>query len=599
MKKTDQANESKQPKRVWRWTTLAVFAAVLAAAVGAVVTSCGCNSGRSATGYIVECETVEACPAVEGKSQPAAAAPVPGKLVMRSIHGEETMAPMRVGKIARKEAGMSYAPEHFDFVAADIPMDAPAPGAAETLGYERYADFKENEFLNAAKNPLSTLSIDVDTASYATVRRYIEQMHRLPPKDSVRAEELVNYFKYDYPEPADGEPFGVTCELGTCPWKQSHRLLRVALQARRPDLSKLPPNNFVFLIDTSGSMAGSIDLLKKSFQILIDGLRPDDTVSIVTYAGTSGVLLPATRGDSAGRIRDAVASLSCHGSTAGAEGIQTAYKIAKENFRKGGNNRVILATDGDFNVGVQSDAELARLIEQKRDDGIFLTVLGFGYGNYQDAKMKKLADTGNGNYAYIDNLMEAKKVLSSEFGALFTLAKDVKIQIEFNPSKVGSYRMLGYECRLLDAKDFNDDKKDAGELGAGHSVTVFYELVSPGAEDDIADTTDELRYQETIAVDNPELLTLKLRWKEPDASESTRVDRPVTAEDIFRAEPSEDFRFASAVAEFALILRDSKFKGDASFDSLVKRAKGAKGTDDDGYRAGFISLAEQAKLLSR
>lgn len=531
---------------------------------------------------------------------PAAAAPAPVKEVAI------IKSPIKMKGIMAARANAGSGPMR-ELVAYDVRMEpagdamlagAPRPsGDAETLGYERYSEFKENEFLDAAKNPLSTFAIDVDTASYANARRYLEQYNRLPPKDSIRTEEFVNYFTYDYPDPAGKEPFAVSCELADCPWKPSHRLLRVALQARRPDTTKLPPNNLVFLIDTSGSMFDRIDMLRQAFRILTDELRPEDSVSIVTYAGTAGVLLPATSGKDKHRILAAIDSLRAAGSTAGGEGIQTAYRIAKENFRKGGNNRVILATDGDFNVGVQSDAELEKLIEGKRDDGIFLTVLGFGYGNYQDAKMKKLADRGNGNYAYVDNLMEAKKILSTEFGGLYTVAKDVKVQIEFNPAKVGAYRLLGYETRLLQAKDFNDDRKDAGELGAGHRVTAFYELVSPGADDAPA-PTDELLYQQTTAVDSPDLLTLKLRWKEPDADTSTRVDRAVLAADIFRAEPTEDFRFASAVAELSLLLRDSAFKGDASYDSLIARAKGAKGADDEGYRAEFIRLAERAKLLA-
>ena len=500
-------------------------------------------------------------------------------------------------KPASAVAAPPVAHELYDVASPDgVPPPAPAADG-ETLGYERYADFKENEFLDAAKNPLSTFSIDVDTASYANARRYLEQYNRLPPRDSVRLEEFVNYFTYDYPQPAGKEPFAVSCELADCPWKPGHRLLRVALQSREMDTKDVPAGNLVFLIDTSGSMSDEIGLLQKAFRILVDQLRPEDSVSIVTYAGTAGVLLPATKGSDKHRILSAIDSLRAAGSTAGGAGIQTAYRIAKENFRKGGNNRVILATDGDFNVGVQSDAELQKLIESKRDDGIFLTVLGFGYGNYQDAKMKKLADCGNGNYAYVDNLMEAKKVLATEFGGLYTIAKDVKVQIEFNPAKVGAYRLLGYESRLLQAKDFNDDKKDAGELGAGHRVTAFYELVSPGA-DDAPPATDELLYQQTTAVDSPDLLTLKLRWKEPDADKSTRVDRPIRPEDIFQATPSEDFRFASAVAECALLLRDSAFKGDASYDALIRRAKAAKGKDEEGYRAEFIRLAERAQLLS-
>ena len=617
MKKPDSTPSTQSPSTRSRRRRCAVLAfgllAVLALATFATTSCCSrkkANSGISCYKTSYPCEPQEkaicAAPEAEVRESPS----VQPVMVTKSpvlMTGVDAVKTTRKSAESKSKENLRFEPvAHNAMPASRAPTAMPASRQramlapyddAETLGYERYADFKENEFLDAAKNPLSTFSIDVDSASYANARRYLEQYNRLPPRDSVRLEEFVNYFTYDYPQPAGNEPFAVSCELADCPWKPGHRLLRVALQSRAMDVKAIPAGNLVFLIDTSGSMSDDIELLKKAFRILVDQLRPEDSVSIVTYAGTAGVLLPATSGKDKRRILDAIDSLNARGSTAGGEGIQTAYRIAKENFRKGGNNRVILATDGDFNVGVQSDAELEKLIEGKRDDGIFLTVLGFGYGNYQDAKMKKLADTGNGNYAYVDNLMEAKKVLATEFGGLYTVAKDVKVQIEFNPAKVGAYRLLGYESRLLQAKDFNDDKKDAGELGAGHRVTAFYELVSPGA-DDAPPATDELLYQQTTAVDSPDLLTLKLRWKEPDADKSTRVDRPVRPEDIFKATPSEDFRFASAVAECALLLRDSAFKGDASYDALIRRAKDAKGKDDEGYRAEFIRLAERAQLLT-
>ncbi len=603
MKKPDPTPSSEshsvRPRRRRRFVLAFGLLAVLALATFATTSCCRKKVGSGISCYDVSysCEPLEvvdcAAPEVPASSSAQAVMVTKSPVFLKGVYGARTTGEIAACKQLRRFEPVAPAsmPAPCEPVATDSFADA------ETLGYERYADFRENEFLDAAKNPLSTFSIDVDTASYANARRYLEQYNRLPPRDSVRLEEFVNYFTYDYAQPAGNEPFAVSCELADCPWKPGHRLLRVALQSREMATKDVPAGNLVFLIDTSGSMREDIELLKKAFRILADQLRPEDSVSIVTYAGTAGVLLPATSGKDKHRILAAIDSLRAAGSTAGGEGIQTAYRIAKENFRKGGNNRVILATDGDFNVGVQSDAELEKLIEGKRDDGIFLTVLGFGYGNYQDARMKKLADTGNGNYAYVDNLMEAKKVLATEFGGLYTVAKDVKVQIEFNPAKVGAYRLLGYESRLLQAKDFNDDRKDAGELGAGHRVTAFYELVSPGA-DDAPPATDELLYQQTTAVDSPDLLTLKLRWKEPDADKSTRVDRPIRPEDIFQATPSEDFRFASAVAECALLLRDSAFKGDASFDALIRRAKDAKGKDDEGYRAEFIRLAERAQLLT-
>ena len=475
------------------------------------------------------------------------------------------------------------------------------PSVPETPGYERYAEFKENEFMETAREPLSTFSIDVDTASYTMARRFLMDMKRLPARDSIRLEEFVNYFDYGYADPTGSVPMAVLCEMAECPWKKGHQLLRVGVQARRIDSAKLPPNNLTFLIDVSGSMdrPNCLPLLVKSMKLMVDQMRGDDHVSIVTYANGVDVRLAPTSGRDKARIHAVLDGLRASGGTSGGEGLRIAYEEAKKNFQKDGNNRVILATDGDFNVGIRSDAELVRFIEQKRADGIFLTVLGFGMGNYQDARMKKIADAGNGHYAFIDGLLEAKKVLMTEFaGTLFTVAKDVKIQIEFNPAHVASYRLLGYESRLLKAKDFNDDKKDAGEMGAGHSVTALYEIVPPGGSSDVP-KTDALKYQKSVAVESAEVLTVKLRYKEPKEDKSRLVEYPLTAETLVKKEPTLDFRFASAVAEAALILRDSAMKGDASYDAVLARARKSKGEDENGYRAEFIRLVEAAELYSR
>ena len=517
--------------------------------------------------------------------------------------GRESYAYAKEEKFASRDA--SFVAEKFpDFEecrvsSLDKPMmSVPEP---ETPGYERYAEFKENEFMEASVNPLSTFSIDVDTASYTMARRFLMDMKRLPARDSIRLEEFVNYFDYGYADPTGSVPVAIHCEMAGCPWKKSHRLLRVGVQAKHIEPGKLPPNNITFLIDVSGSMAGEnrLPLLVKSMKLMVDQMRDEDYVSVVTYANGVDVRLTPTSGRDKGRIYSVLNGLRAYGGTRGGEGLRIAYAEAKRNFRKDGNNRVILATDGDFNLGLQSDAELVRFIEQKRDDGIFLTVLGFGMGNYQDAKMKKIADAGNGHYAYIDGLLEAKKVLMTEVaGTLFTVAKDVKIQIEFNPSHVQSYRLLGYESRLLKAKDFNDDKKDAGEMGAGHSVTALYEIVPPGAASDVP-KTDALKYQKSVAVDSAAVLTVKLRYKDPKAEKSLLIEQPLTAEALTKAEPSADFRFASSVAEVALLLRDSSMKGDASYDAAIERARKSKGEDLNGYRAEFIRLAEAAQLYSR
>ena len=495
----------------------------------------------------------------------------------------------------------SVAPSHRQsspFVQSPAPQPSFAP-VADTPGTERYAEFAENEFMSVAANPLSTFSVDVDTASYSMARRFLLDMRRMPARDSVRLEEFVNSFDYGYAGPTDGRPVAVHCEMGTCPWAKEHRLLRVGLQAKRIPTDELPPNNLVFLIDVSGSMSGEtrLELAKRSFKLLVDQLREEDHVSVVTYANGANVRLASTSGRNRERIRDVIDSLYASGGTCGSEGLHLAYAEAEKNFDKKANNRVIMASDGDFNMGMSSTSELERYISEKRKTGVFLSVLGFGMGNYRDELMKKLADCGNGNYALIDNILEAKKVMVTKMaGTLLTVAKDVKLQLEFNPARVAEYRLLGYESRLLKSKDFNDDQKDAGEMGAGHSVTALYEIVPAGAEGSVP-AVDKLRYQQNVAVESAEALTVKLRWKEPDSEKSVRADLPFTVEQLSPECESESLRFATAVAEAAMLLRDSKWKGASSWEDVISRAKGAKGTDESGSRAEFIRLAETAQLL--
>ena len=461
---------------------------------------------------------------------------------------------------------------------------------------EEYGRFEENPFLRPADNPLSTFSIDVDRASYANVRRFLDSGH-LPPRDAVRIEEMVNYFTYDYPAPA-GDPFSITTELGHCPWNDQHQLLLIGLQGQKIKTADLPPSNLVFLIDSSGSMMSpdKLPLVKDALNLLVDQMRRDDRVAIVAYAGSAGLVLPSTSGADKGAIRAAIGQLEAGGSTAGGEGIRLAYEVAKDNFARDGNNRVILATDGDFNVGVTSDGELEQLIESKRRDGIFLTVLGFGTGNLKDSKMELLADKGNGNYAYIDSAFEAKKTLVSEMGGtLFAIAKDVKIQVEFNPARVGAYRLIGYENRLLRKEDFNNDAKDAGELGAGHSVTALYEIVPPGADVPNA-SVDPLKYQSVTAHDGgAELATVKLRYKDPDGDTSKLLTRVVS--DAPSAVLSDNLRLASAVAELGMLLRNSSNKGAASYDDVERLASSIRAADADGYRRDFLTLVARAKEL--
>ncbi len=470
---------------------------------------------------------------------------------------------------------------------------------------EEYATIRENPFLASSQNPLSTFSIDVDAASYGNIRRFINQ-GEMPPTDAVRIEEMVNYFKYNYPQPESDKPFSVNPELVECPWNPQHHLLKIGLQGKEIPTENLPASNLVFLIDVSGSMdySNKLPLLKKAFRMLTDQLRPQDRVAMVVYAGAAGVVLESTPGNEKAQIKEALDRLQAGGSTAGGAGIQLAYDIAKKNFQEGGNNRIILATDGDFNIGESSNAAMERMIEKKRQEGIFLTVLGFGMGNYKDSKMELLADKGNGNYAYIDNIQEAKKVLVSEFGGtLFTIAKDVKFQIEFNPTKVQGYRLIGYENRALRSEDFNDDKKDAGELGSGHTVTALYEVIPTGVDTgDLLKSVDDLKYQkqktERSASRSDEWLTLKLRYKAPNGNRSKLIEQPLTGEVKSFDEASENLQFAASVAGFGMLLRDSQFKGNLTYDAVAQMARESKGEDQEGYRQEFIRLVESCNLLA-
>jgi len=480
------------------------------------------------------------------------------------------------------------------------PRTTAYPAGAPEFNTEEYGRITDNAYLDALNNPLSTFSIDVDTASYANIRRFLKQ-NQWPPKDAVRIEEMVNYFDYSYPRPRGEHPFAVVTEVSTAPWNPSHKLVHIGLQGKI--LDAVPPSNLVFLLDVSGSMNSpeKLPLLKAAFKLLVKQLAPEDRISIVVYAGAAGLVLPATPGSKKDLILEAIDKLQAGGSTAGGAGIQLAYKTAQENFLKDGNNRIILATDGDFNVGVSSTGDLVRMIEEKRDQGIFLTILGFGMGNYKDNRMEQLADKGNGNYYYVDGLLEAKKVFVNDLrGTLFTIAKDVKIQVEFNPAKVKAYRLVGYETRLLAKEDFANDSKDAGELGAGHTVTALYEIVPYGAKEEIPGI-DPLKYQETKispeAFRSKEMLTVKLRYKDPGGTASRLIEQPLIDAADALEKTSDDFRFAAAVAAFGMVLRDSEFKGKADLGVVLDLARGARGKDTFGYRAEFINLVEIASLI--
>ncbi|HEV2800093.1 MAG TPA: VWA domain-containing protein [Pyrinomonadaceae bacterium] len=469
---------------------------------------------------------------------------------------------------------------------------------------EAYKHIDENPFFEVARVPLSTFSIDVDTASYSNTRRFLRE-GRLPPKDAVRIEELINYFSYDYPQPVGDAPFSINAEVSACPWNTKHRLVHIGLQGKRVHKEDLPPANLVFLLDVSGSMNSpdKLPLVKSSLRMLAEQLSARDRISIVVYAGSSGLVLPSTPGDRRGEIIAALDSLEAGGSTNGGEGIQLAYRVAAENFIRGGINRVILATDGDFNVGTTSEGELTRLIEEKRKTGVFLSVLGFGTGNVKDATMETLADKGNGNYAYIDKLQEARKVLGEQLGAtIATIAKDVKIQVEFNPRQAAAYRLIGYENRLLRDQDFNDDTKDAGEIGAGHTVTALYEVVPYGQKFENPGV-DGLKYQKpsevTSNANSKELMTIKVRYKEPDADASKLLSVWVSDAGTTLESASNNFKFSSAVAGFGMLLRDSKYKGDVRYADIAQLARAATGADAQGYRTEFVQLVERAQTLAR
>jgi Ca-activated chloride channel homolog len=536
------------------------------------------------------------------------------------LGGRTAVEPPPATPVPQAELGRQQAQPS---VAAARPTGAPAetnsfpPRYVGPMNTEAYDSQDENPFRRVTADPLSTFSIDVDTASYANTRRFL-MLGSLPPAGAVRIEELINYFRFDYPQPQGGQPFSVTTELAECPWNPKHRLALIGLQGRESLRESPPARNLVFLIDVSGSMMPSdkLPLVRNALRMLVDELTERDRVAIVVYAGSSGLVLPSTPGHHKARIHRAIGELEAGGSTNGGEGIQLAYRVAREHYIRGGINRVVLATDGDFNVGVTSQDELVRLIEQQRASGVFLSVLGVGTGNLKDSTMEKLADKGNGNYSYLDSLHEARKVLVREAGAtLVTIAKDVKIQVEFNPKTVAGYRLIGYENRVLKHEDFNDDKKDAGDIGEGHSVTALYEIVPVGVEMDLP-AVDPLKYQRPAEVNASasadELLTIKLRYKAPDGDESRLISTTLprnhrntprshgnTPRNHGNTEASltPNLGFASAVAEVGMLLRDSKHAGSASYERAIARARTFRQDDPEGYRAEFIKLAELAASL--
>ncbi|MEJ2078441.1 MAG: von Willebrand factor type A domain-containing protein [Acidobacteriota bacterium] len=523
---------------------------------------------------------------------------------MTAVNGRQQMslsaAKSRAGSGSVSGTGVAVG-SFMSTAMVDRPAEIYPPSEFNTEAYDR---IDENEFIRVADRPLSTFSIDVDTASYSNVRRFLMQ-RQMPPKGAVRIEELVNYFHYDYAGPTDGRPFAAHMEAATAPWNPSHLLLRVGLKGREIDLSHRKPGNFVFLIDVSGSMMppNKLPLLQRALRLMVEKLNEDDRIAMVVYAGASGLVLPSTPCSQKQKILDALDALQAGGSTNGGAGIELAYRTARQNLIPDGINRVILATDGDFNVGVTNQGDLTRIIETNAKSGVFLTVLGFGMGNYKDSTLEKLADRGDGNYAYIDTLQEARKVLVEQIGGtLVTIAKDVKIQVEFNPREIAAYRLIGYENRLLRDQDFNDDTKDAGEIGAGHTVTVLYELVPPGTEADLPPRVDPLKYQaqprSAAGSANGELLTLKLRYKEPKEDTSQIMEIPLRKSTTDFERASKDFRFAAGVAGFGMLLRDSKFKGNLTWDDVLRIAQNSRGEDSQGYRGEFIDLVHRARAIS-
>jgi Ca-activated chloride channel family protein len=490
---------------------------------------------------------------------------------------------------------------------ARIPLDSPdhlGDGRGPGLSGDQYERIHENPFLAVTDHPLSTFSIDVDTASYANVRRFLLQDHRLPPPDSVRIEEMVNYFAYDYAGPTDAVPFAAHIEVAACPWKVEHRLVRIGLKGRVVEREASPPANLVFLVDVSGSMQSpdKLPLLKSGLQLLVSQLREQDRVAIVVYASAEGLVLPSTSGAQRDAIRQTLEALEAGGSTAGGAGIALAYQVARENYLPGGTNRVILCTDGDFNVGTTSTAELERMVESLAKSGVFLSVLGFGRGNLNDAMMENISNIGNGNYAYIDGPSEARKVLIEQVqGTLVAIAKDVKIQVEFNPARAAAYRLIGYENRIMAAEDFVDDKKDAGEIGSGHTVTALYEVVPVGA-DEVLPSAGAWKYQQRPSVamsaaTTRELLNLKIRYKVPSAETSQELEFPLLDPDGAVGKPSTDLQFAAAVASFGMLLRRSEYAGTANYSTVLDWATPALGADPQGHRAEFLDLVRAASAL--
>jgi Ca-activated chloride channel family protein len=526
---------------------------------------------------------------------PATSTPAPAADLKRPAHGKPAPAvlapatPPAPEKKDRREPGAQV-------------IDESSLVGGLTEGYN---PIRDNPFVRVTDEPLSTFAIDVDTASYANVRRFLTQGQR-PPADAVRIEELVNYFDYDYPQPRRGQPFGVTLEVAGCPWAPQHRLLRVGLQGRTLDAKARPPVNLVFLLDVSGSMssANKLPLVREAMKLLVEQLRAEDRVAIAVYAGASGMVLESTPGDQYDTIVGAFDRLQAGGSTNGGAGITLAYETAKQHFIRGGANRVILCTDGDFNVGVTSQGDLIRMVEERAKDGVFLTVFGFGMGNLKDGTLEQLANKGNGIYGYIDTMAEARKwLVDGLMGTLVTIAKDVKAQVEFNPAQVTAYRLIGYENRLLAKEDFNDDTKDAGEIGAGHTVTALYEIVPAGVtQANAPPAVDPLKYQDNPpaaarATGDAELLTLKLRYKQPDEDQSTKLEFPLVDEGRSYGAASGDFKFAAAVAAFGMILRDSPHRGTTSLGAVLELAEEGQGHDPKGYRKEFLDLVRKAQAL--
>lgn len=484
-----------------------------------------------------------------------------------------------------------------------IPITENEPADADQMAFntEEYDRIYENSYKLATEHPLSTFSIDVDNAAYSNVRRMLVNGQPVR-KDAVRIEEMINYFAYNYSEPDGRHPFSFTTELSSCPWNDGHQLVHIGIKGKSIPKSERVPNNLVFLIDASGSMqnANKLPLLKRSFRMMINALDDQDRIAIVAYAGAAGLVLPSTPVTEKEQIFQALENINAGGSTAGGEGIELAYAIALENLLENGNNRVILATDGDFNIGTSSTGDLVRLIEEKRKQQIYLTICGFGMGNYKDSKMEQLSNAGNGNYFYIDHLLEAKKVFVNELVAnMFTIAKDVKIQIEFNPAMVKAYRLIGYENRVMANEDFDNDQKDAGELGAGHTVTALYEIIPAGSKEEVSGSS-ELKYQKselTGTAENGELMTLKFRYKPPKKDQSVLIEKGITSESSNWKSASENYRFSAAVAGFGLLLRDSEYKGSLTYESVIGMAKNSSAYDPHGYRAEFVKLVELAESL--